>query len=122
MRVPSYYEAFSDEELMEFYYECDPMAFDELWRRYRGRLMGYLRECAPCASSSLEDVFQEVWIRICETKHRGKGRFDPSKGKFKTWLFQCARNKAIDACRKRRREQPFSSLDEEMGRAEVEIV
>ena len=73
----------------------DDAAFAELCRRYRPRLTGFLR--TRCGAET-EEVVQEVLV----TLWRKAERYDPERAEPSTWIFTIARNKAIDAARKRR--------------------
>lgn len=53
-----------------------------------------------------EDVAQEVFVRV----YRNAKRFDP-RARFSTWLFQIARNAALDRARQRARRGNFQSLE-----------
>jgi RNA polymerase sigma-70 factor (ECF subfamily) len=68
-------------------------AFDELYRRYAGRLFGYIRRFAP-EPSSAEDLFQEVFMKVLRDR-----TYDPKRGRFSAWVFTVARN----ACRMQQR-------------------
>ena len=53
-----------------------------------------------------EDCVQEVFV----TAWRSAGRFDPRRASVSTWLFAIARNKTVDALRRRaRRPASFQS-------------
>jgi RNA polymerase sigma-70 factor (ECF subfamily) len=70
-----------------------------------------------------EDVLQEVFMNLW----RNPGLFDASRGNLAPWLAVIARNRAIDALRKRRPEtdiddvvvsvEPYMAGDAERGRA-----
>jgi RNA polymerase sigma-70 factor (ECF subfamily) len=70
-------------------------ACDQLYRRHAGKLLAFLS--ARCPRADLDDVHQEVWVRVWRTAPAGwRG------GNFRAWLFQIARTVVIDFARKRR--------------------
>lgn len=79
--------------------ERDPLAFERLCRSYAPRLLSFFRARAvPDPEAATQEVLLKVW--------RAAGTFDASRGSVSTWLFTIARNRAIDAHRKRRRPTP----------------
>ncbi|HEY8154326.1 MAG TPA: RNA polymerase sigma factor [Myxococcota bacterium] len=88
--------AATDAQLMERYALGDRRAFDELFRRYEGRVYGYflLRTRSPDAA---RDLYQDLFLRI----HRFRARFDPSQ-RFESWFFTIARHVYIDHLRRSR--------------------
>lgn len=96
----------TDEELMLAVKDDDQVAFDELVKRFGGRVYGlsyrYLRD-----RTAAEDVVQETFLRLFT--HRK--RYVPT-GKFSTWVLTIAAN----LCRSIGRRQSivrFKSMDEE---------
>jgi RNA polymerase sigma-70 factor (ECF subfamily) len=86
------YEGKSDEQLMVEFYGCDNEAFDELWEcRWRSRMMRYVARKVS-NPQDVEDILQDVAIKVLETKHRPSARYDPHKGPLKIWLFRVAEN------------------------------
>jgi len=65
-------------------------------------------------SSSAEDVLQEVFMQLW----RNPGRFDASRGSLGPWLAVIARNRAIDALRKR---HPESDVDDVVVSVEPDL-
>jgi RNA polymerase sigma-70 factor (ECF subfamily) len=72
----------------------DEAALGLLLDRYRAPLHGFLwrRTDGP----SVEDLFQETWLRVV----RARDRFDPRR-RFSTWLYQIANNLCRDRYRRR---------------------
>lgn len=71
----------------------DPWAFEEIVRRYQGPVWRFL--CRHLGDPDLaQDVAQETFVRV----HRGLPGFD-GRSKLTTWMFQIARNAAVDAQR-----------------------
>ncbi len=89
----------SDEDLWITFREGDDAAYTLLYFRYADRLYSYLRLLLGPGSQrhSIEDVFQEVWIRIYREKEKFEIR---EKGTFGGWLFRIAHNHAISLLRR----------------------
>ena len=89
----------SDEILMQAVVRRCPEALCWLYARYEGLVVSVAREILldqNDAQETLQDVFLEIWNHA--------GRFDARRGKFKGWLHTLTRCRAIDRCRRRRRE------------------
>ena len=86
----------TDSQLMERYALGEGKAFDELFRRYEGRLYAYFlrRTRSPDAA---RELYQELFLRI----HRFRARFDPSRG-FESWFFTIASHVFVDHLRRSR--------------------
>jgi RNA polymerase sigma factor (sigma-70 family) len=91
-------ESISDEELMHRYRLGQSKAFDELYRRYSGRVYGFLLK--RVSSVEAGEVFQETFLRL----HRYRDNYDRSC-RFAVWLFAICRSAAIDAQRRSGRQQ-----------------
>ena len=100
----------SDEELILLCGATDDRAaFEELVRRYEGKLFGYLRRYLGDAEAA-EDVCQTTFLQVHLCRHSfTSGR------RFRPWLYAIATNQAIDAHRRSRRHR-MASLDEAAGR------
>ena len=72
-------------------------AFEELVRRYQGRLVGVLEHLVDNRDQA-EDLAQDVFLRV----YRARGTYTPG-AKFATWLFTIANNVASSARRSRSR-------------------
>ena len=94
----------SDEALMLRYRDGDDGAFRILYYRYRAPLMRFSRHLAGSASDA-EEVFQETWIAVVNTRAGYSVR-----SRFNTWLFAIAHRRAADRHRKRARHpvQPWT--------------
>ncbi len=86
----------TDEDLVASILAGEPLLFEELVGRYRGRLVNYLYRMLRNEEDA-HDLAQEVFVKI----YGALDRFDP-KYRFSTWLFRVAQNAAIDKIRKRR--------------------
>lgn len=75
----------------------DQTAFSELFDFFAPRLKSFLmRQNASVAEA--EEVTQEVMVVLWQKAHL----YDPQKSSLSTWLFRIARNRRIDAARRRR--------------------
>ena len=72
--------------------------FSKIYQQYSGRLSSYLNR-QGLGSQDVEDVGQEVWIRIW----RNLSRFDG--GDFVPWMLRIAKNCIIDLLRKSKKSQ-----------------
>jgi RNA polymerase sigma-70 factor (ECF subfamily) len=84
-------------------------AFRVLVRKYEGPLHGLIGNLIP-DSHEAEDVAQEAFLAA----YRRLGSYDPARAAFSTWLLTIARNKCLNA-RKRRRPVPLAGLPEAAG-------
>ena len=106
--VPVDLEAESDERLVKLHVDGQLGAIDELIRRHRDELFGYLVRFTGSRALA-EDVFQETFLQI----HLSAATFDVDR-RLKPWLYTIATNKARDARRWLRR-RPSVSLDSPVG-------
>jgi RNA polymerase sigma-70 factor (ECF subfamily) len=78
----------------------DELAWEGFVRRFQGRVFGlactYVTDREGAA-----DLAQEIFIRLFETRARW-----PRHGEFMPWMFQVARNLAIDFLRRRKVRRP----------------
>jgi len=95
----------TDQELVAAYRGGRAVAFEEIVRRYRGEMHGFLLRFLRNRAAA-DDVFQETFLQI----HNSIDTFDLSK-RFKPWLFTIGANKARDYLRrkKRHRAAPLSA-------------
>ena len=103
--------AASDEDLMAAYRDGDPEAFEELYRRYSGRVYGFVSSRLR-REEERSEVYQNVFLKL----HRGRGGYIQTLP-FKAWLFAIARNALIDHCRREDRRREELGLAEDEARA-----
>src|SRR5436190_3311376 len=87
----------SDARLVEEVRHGDQAAFEQLVRRYEGRLMSVLLRFVRDRELA-RDLSQETFLRVFERLDQ----FDPSR-RFGPWLFRIGVNLALDFMRKRKR-------------------
>lgn len=85
----------------------DEAAFTELMGRYKGPILNFVFRLTGDAAAA-EDIALDTFVRA----YRNLDRFSFRKpgDRFSTWLFQLARNAAIDALRQRQR-RPTQTLE-----------
>jgi RNA polymerase sigma-70 factor (ECF subfamily) len=95
----------SDKELVSQVHAGDQNAMGALYDRYSPLVYAVgLRVLADSAAA--EDVLQEVFMQLW----RNPPKFDASRGSLGAWLAVIARNRAIDALRKRRYESDIEDI------------
>lgn len=77
------------------YGQGDAGAFETLYRRHRGPLYRFVLRAIKQRSAA-EELFQEVWIRVIESRNR----YAP-QARFTTWLYTIAHNLLVDHWRKK---------------------
>lgn len=78
-------------QLVDSLQSGDENAFDSLYDAYSSALLGIIFRIVadPVDSENLlQDCFVKIWQNI--------SRYDPEKGRLATWMFNIARNTAID--------------------------
>lgn len=96
--------------------------FETLVRRYQGPVVSMIANIVA-DRHTCEDIAQDAFL-AAYSKLRS---FDPARSEFSTWLFTIARNRAINAIKKKRpltRSEPPESVDangpaENLGRKEA---
>ena len=95
----------------------DPDAWEDFVRRYGGLIVAAVRGLAP-ASGEIEDLTQDVFVRLCRDDFRLLRSYDPERAALSTWLTIVARSTARDALRRRRADSvPISPSPRESSRS-----
>ena len=79
----------------------DRAAFAQLFRHFAPRVKAFLMKSGADASLA-EECTQEVMATLWTKAHM----FDPTRASVATWVFTIARNRKIDAIRRRKRPEP----------------
>jgi RNA polymerase sigma-70 factor, ECF subfamily len=87
----------SDERLFERLTGGDLAAFDVLYARHAARLLGFVRAYLRDLPES-EDVVHETFMALLEPR-----AVDFSRGSFRSWLYQIARNRCLNRLRSQKR-------------------
>src|ERR1700761_9006816 len=96
----------SDERLLEGILRSEPNAIEELYRKYRPRLVGFLSRIAPRVENFdeiINDTFLGVWQQAKSFRHSSK---------VSTWIFAIAYRVAMKSLRQHRRWQANAALAE----------
>ena len=90
----------------------DPGAWEDFVRRYGGLIVAAVRGLAS-SPGEIEDLTQDVFVRLCKDDSRLLRSYDPARAALSTWLTIVARSTARDALRRRRLEAvPIESVPE----------
>ncbi len=76
----------------------DERAFDQLYERYYGRVLGYVRALVGKDRERVRDVVQDTWLRVVRYL-----RPCPDEAMFWGWLRRLARTAATDRARRERK-------------------
>ena len=90
-----YSSEMTDKELI-LQAKSDPDAFQWIVERYWDRLFSYVRRLSYFSQEDIEDVLQDVFIKV----YRYLNDYDDTYA-FSTWIYQIARNTVIDVLRKK---------------------
>lgn len=96
-----------DVGLMLAYCAGNEDALADLYRRWSAPLRRYLERMVR-ETATAEELVQESFLRV----HRARDRYRPD-ARFSTWLFQIARNLALNELSLARRSKPHLSADAE---------
>lgn len=90
----------------------DEACFAELWRALNPRLERFLYAQGAMGDPPASDVASETWLQVVRDLPRFKGDYS----EFRSWLYQIARNRMVDAARVKSR-RPIANIDiDEMDR------
>lgn len=98
-----------DVRLMLAFRDGDESAFDDLFRRWGGRLLGFLERMVRDRAVA-EELVQETFLRV----HRSRAHYVP-EARFSTWLYTIAANTARNELRRPFRRSVHTSTDAEDG-------
>jgi len=90
----------------------DGAAWEAFVRRYSGLIVAAVRGVAM-TQGDIEDLTQEVFVRLCKDDFRLLRSYDPNRAALSTWLTIVARSTARDALRRRRADSvPIEAVPE----------
>jgi RNA polymerase sigma factor (sigma-70 family) len=79
----------------------DKRSWDIFVRRYAALIVAAVRGVAT-SSGEVEDLTQEVFVRLCKDQFRLLRSYDATRASLSTWITIVARSTARDALRRRR--------------------
>ena len=91
----------ANEALPQALLDGESAAREGFVRRYGGLIVAAVRGVAPMPGE-IEDLTQEVFVRLCKDNFRLLRSYDPKRASLSTWLTIVARSTARDALRRRR--------------------
>jgi RNA polymerase sigma-70 factor (ECF subfamily) len=108
-----------DQALMRAFQEGDVSAYEVLVHKYQGPVLSLVRRYLGSRSPGVEDVGQEVFLRI----YRGKHTYEP-KAKVGTWIYRITVNTCLNEIRrlgaeKNRRVAGFSAVFGDAGEGDA---
>ena len=90
----------------------DGAAWQAFVRRYGGLIVAAVRGIA-LMQGDIEDLTQEVFVRLCKDDFRLLRSYDPARASLSTWITIVARSTARDGLRRRRPESvPIDAVPE----------
>lgn len=84
-------------------------AWDTFVARFAGLIAASVRRVVG-PGGEIDDIAQDVFLRLCKDDYRLLRQFDPARAGLTTWLTIVARSAAHDAIRRRR--APTQTLDD----------
>jgi RNA polymerase sigma-70 factor (ECF subfamily) len=102
----------SNEALPDALLDGEAAAWEAFVRRYGGLIVAAVRGIAA-APGDIEDLTQDVFVRLCKDDFRLLRSYDPERASVSTWLTIVARSTARDGLRRRRAEAlPIEAVPE----------
>jgi RNA polymerase sigma factor (sigma-70 family) len=102
----------AEEGLPDALLKGEKTAWDAFVRRYGGLIVAAVRGVAP-PHADIEDMTQDVFIRLCKDDFRLLRSYDLARASLSTWLTIVARSTARDGLRRRRGESvPIDAVPE----------
>jgi RNA polymerase sigma-70 factor (ECF subfamily) len=106
----------TDEELLELFNQGLDCAFDELIKRYKSKIFGFIYLQIQQQAQDAEDLTQDTFVQLYQTAPKFKG-----ESRFSSYLFGIAKNLVLNYFRTKSRRpnivdtQPFNTDTAESG-------
>ena len=98
----------TDIELIEGYLSGNGRDFEELYARYKKLLYGYLNNMLPQQQSTVDDIFQQTWLKVIQKLPEYR-----CNNHFSAWMIRIGHNLTIDYFRKNKKFVNQISIDNE---------
>jgi len=98
----------TDIELIEGYLSGNGRDFEELYDRYKKLLYGYLNNMLPQQQSTVDDIFQQIWLKVIQKLPEYR-----CNNHFSAWMIRIGHNLTIDHFRKNKKFVNQISIDNE---------
>ena len=99
----------SDTELIKQVLDGDTAAYDQLVRKYQGKIYGLVYNMTSNKHDA-EDMVQDIFVKAYQALPRFKGN-----SSFYTWLYRISINRTINFVKKRKKKAALSLDDIDMG-------
>lgn len=109
------FEDWPDKELVVAFKAGVPSAYDEMYRRYSGRIHGVCRRMLG-NSEDAREATQETFLKAYQGLPRFNGQY-----KLGAWLARIAANVCVDHIRRRMRSAPITPLNENHESKNVDL-
>jgi RNA polymerase sigma-70 factor (ECF subfamily) len=111
----------ADQLLMQRFQAGDDHAFEVLVHKYQGLVLSLCRRYLGSRASGVEDVAQEVFLRI----FKGRMGYEP-RAKVKTWIYSIAVNASLNEIRRLRSRKaqsvvPFTAVFGDEAAAHLDL-
>ncbi len=99
------------------------VSWDSFVARFAGLILAAVRRVVGSDGTDVEDIAQEVFVRLCKDDYRLLRQYDPTRAGLSTWLTIVSRSVAHDTIRRRRAPtQPIELTPEAAFAVEPNIV
>lgn len=85
---------------MKLYQEGSELAFETIFQRYSGRILGFLKK-RIIGQRIQEDLLQEIFLKLHRSKHLYNSTLP-----FSPWIFSVTRSVMLDYLKKKKLEDP----------------
>lgn len=99
----------NDQDLVKLSLES-PYHFAHIMEKYQGKLSGYLHKISNLSQESIEDLLQEIFIKV----YKNLNNYDADLS-FSSWIYRIAHNHFIDHIRKEKKKINVSLDKDDMA-------